>query len=99
MRRASVERDRTVRTWRLHHFLVHRASETLCVCERQPGRFRKGLKVSGCSRPRCLKCKAPKVLGRPSADILRADKRYFAMLWELGLEARYRWRRLRNSLA
>lgn len=55
MRRAAKERNRTKRVWREHQRIVHPKGSN-CVCDVQPGRFRKQ-KVAGCS---CAMCKPHK---------------------------------------
>jgi hypothetical protein len=62
MRRASLERPRTLRVWRAHHRLVHADEvEITCICEEQPGRFRKTQRVAGCLIPHCYLCKWDKI--------------------------------------
>ena len=61
MRRAALERPRTLRVWRAHKRLVHDDRPTGCLCDDQPGRFRKGQRVGGCGRPRCGLCKRHKL--------------------------------------
>ena len=76
MRRAVVERQRTLRVWRNHNLLVHAGTETGCVCDKQPGRFRKGQKVAGCGKSRCWLCKSEKLAKRPTARDHRQELRY-----------------------
>jgi hypothetical protein len=70
MRRAFTERDSTLRTWRLH--LATHAGAVMCLCELQPGRFRKGRRVAGCSRPRCWLCHYEKLARIPKPQEVRA---------------------------
>ena len=70
MQRAEIERVRTIRTWR-SHLLTHGA-QVLCVCELQPGRFRKSQRVGGCGRARCWLCHSDKLSGRLTMRELRA---------------------------
>lgn len=56
MRRAALERRRTVRVWLAHKRLIHADLPTSCICDEQPGRFRKGQRVAGCPNSRCI-CK------------------------------------------
>jgi hypothetical protein len=65
MRRAALERPRTLRVWRRHlaRHLAFSPAAILCVCEFQPGRFRKGERVGGCRRARCYLCHPGKLLG------------------------------------
>ena len=73
MRRAAIERPQTVRRWRAHARVVHDSEPTGCVCDEQPGRFRKGQRVAGCPLPRCMFCKADKLLGGPRMVQRRSD--------------------------
>ena len=66
MRRAFVERQRALRVWRAHNRLVHAGMDTSCVCDQQPGRFRKGQKIGGCGKSRCWLCKGHKLEKRPT---------------------------------
>ena len=61
MQRASLERFRTVGTWRAH--LRTHSGLALCQCELQPGRFRKGQRLGGCGKARCFLCHYSKLLG------------------------------------
>jgi hypothetical protein len=70
MRRAALERPRTLRVWRQH--LAGHSDSDLCRCEFQPGRFRKGERVGGCGNPRCWLCHAGKLMGDPTLQELRA---------------------------
>ena len=63
MQRAALERLRTLHTWRAH--LLQHDEPALCVCEQQPGRFRKSQRIGGCGRPRCWLCHGEKLAGRP----------------------------------
>ena len=72
MKRAAVERQRTVRVWRQHLSYIHGNDPDLCVCELQPGRFRKH-RISGCGRPRCYFCHADKLCKRPTFQQRRSD--------------------------
>ncbi len=65
MQRAAVERERTLHVWRAHNRLLHAGVDTGCVCDKQPGRFRKGQKVAGCGKSRCWLCKSDKLAKRP----------------------------------
>ena len=70
MRRSALERPRTLRTWRAH--LTAHEDTILCVCELEPGRFRKSQRIGGCGRPRCWLCHGDKLAGRLSLQELRA---------------------------
>jgi hypothetical protein len=61
MYRAAVERPRTFATWAKHQHIVHPQGST-CVCDVQPGRFRKGQKQAGCGKT-CYMCKPWKRAG------------------------------------
>jgi hypothetical protein len=62
MKRAAIERLRTIRTWRAH--LATHEQPVLCACDLQPGRFRKSQRVGGCGRARCWLCNGDKLAGR-----------------------------------
>jgi cytochrome c5 len=68
MRRAAIERQRTLRVWR-KHFAIYPATGE---CHREPGRFRKGERVGGCGNARCWLCHAGKLMGAPTLGELRA---------------------------
>jgi hypothetical protein len=70
MRRAALEKARTIQTWRRH--LVTHGSEIACECELQPGRFRKSQRVGGCRRPGCWLCHFDKLSGIPTVRDRRA---------------------------
>lgn len=72
MKRAAQERERTLRVWR-QHLKFHGPDVVLCVCEFQPGRFRKGQRIAGCGNPQCYLCHGDKLLNRPSRRQLQAD--------------------------
>ncbi len=84
MRRAFVERQRTLRIWRAHNQLVHAGMETHCPCDKQPGRFRKGQRVGGCNRPRCWVCHSGKLAKQPSLRDERLALSYQDWLVEHG---------------
>jgi hypothetical protein len=73
MRRAAQDRSRTRRTWSLH--LRSHGVQARCVCEHQPGRFRKGQKVGGCGKPRCWLCHEDKLGQIPTPQDLRERAR------------------------
>ena len=70
MRRAAIERARTVSVWRDHNRLAHgrdwSAGKVRCICDTQANRFRKGQKRLGCGRTRCMICHGEKILGKPT---------------------------------
>ena len=76
MRRAALERPRTLRTWRAHNWWVHGRLPTGCICDEQPGRFRKGQRMAGCGRPRCGLCKRAKLYQVPKFRDYRAAVTY-----------------------
>lgn len=73
MRRAAVERQRTVRVWRQHLSYIHKSQPTLCICDQQPGRFRKGQRMAGCSQAHCYLCHGDKLMKRPTFQQWRSD--------------------------
>ena len=73
MRRASLERPRTLRVWRAHNRVTHDDIPTECVCDEQPGRFRKGQRIGGCGQQRCWLCKPHKLTNEPRAYEYRAS--------------------------
>jgi hypothetical protein len=74
MRRAAIERPRTVRTWREHQ-LFNRRDGSNCRCDVQVGRFRKGQRRLGCGKPRCYLCHPEKLFGEPKlADLRGLDR-------------------------
>ena len=88
MRRASLERPRSLRVWRAHNRLIHEGLPTSCVCEDQPGRFRKGERVGGCGRPRCGLCKRHKLYKEPTPRNYRAALAYREWGTEFGFVVR-----------
>jgi hypothetical protein len=77
MKRDHLELGRTKHTHQLHLRSPHsRDNLTDCVCEFQPGRFRKQ-KALGCGRARCLLCHFEKIFGIPKASD-RVRKQRFA---------------------
>ena len=69
MKRAAVEKVRTVRTWS-RHFRTHRLP-IRCECEFQVGRFRKAQRIGGCGKARCYLCHFEKLSGIPKVQELR----------------------------
>ena len=92
MRRASLERPRTLRVWRAHKRIIHNDLPTNCICDDQPGRFRKGQRVGDCGHPRCYSCHSGKLFGLPTAQLHRADLSLHEWLSELGLPSQRRRR-------
>ena len=88
MRRASLERPRTIRTWRSHNRIIHNDLATGCICDEQPGRFRKGQRVAGCGRPRCGLCKWYKLNHVASPRDYRAALAYREWGIEFGFTVR-----------
>ena len=65
MKRAAVEKLRTLNIWR-RHIRWHRdqgARTLACVCEAQVGRFRKGQRIGGCGNTKCWVCHSEKLGG------------------------------------
>ena len=88
MRRASYERARTVRVWRMHRWLAYPDTDEIdWACENEPGRFRKR-GVLGCGKPRCMMCHYPTILHRPTRQRLRSDHSYYEFLVEAGRSAK-----------
>jgi hypothetical protein len=83
MRRASVERSRTVNVWRAHLRRSHPVEPILCRCEFEVGRFRKAQRIGGCGNSRCFLCHGDKILGRPTLQELRARDRQREALREM----------------
>lgn len=78
MRRAALDKPRTLKIWRDHLRLVHsdelRTGSISCICDLQANRFRKGQKRAGCGKQRCL-CKVEKRFQRPTVkDLLARDR-------------------------
>ena len=71
MKRAAVEKVRTLHVWRAH-LRTHRSEAVACVCETQIGRFRKGERIGGCGNPRCWLCHSQKLGGVPKLRQRRA---------------------------
>src|SRR5258708_12043047 len=69
MKRAAIERSRTMQVWRRH--LATHSKPVACDCEFEVGRFRKGQRVGGCSTSRCLLCHFEKVTQLPKLRELR----------------------------
>jgi hypothetical protein len=72
MKRASLERERTIRVWR-RHLAFHAGEARNCRCEVQIGRFRKAQRVWGCGQARCFLCHGEKLLRRPTLQQRRSD--------------------------
>ena len=87
MRRASLDRARTVRVWRAHLRIIHDGDPGGCLCELQPGRFRKGQRRGGCGKPRCYLCKREKLTGEPTRQELRAATSEYEWSVEFGFFA------------
>ena len=85
MRRASLERPRTLRVWRAHNRLIHEGDSTDCVCDEQPGRFRKTQRVAGCGNARCYLCHWNKLLGFRTRQEWCVDLTLHEWRFEFGL--------------
>ncbi|MEO8038440.1 MAG: hypothetical protein ABI794_06690 [Betaproteobacteria bacterium] len=81
MKRAALERPRTLNTWRQH--VVKHGDLTRCVCEVQAGRFRKSQRAGGCGRPRCWLCHGDKLGGLPTIRVRKGQARYREGLAEI----------------
>lgn len=58
MKRAAIEKARTIRAWEQH--LAGHDGVALCHCEFEVGIFRKGQRVGGCGKARCSLCHGAK---------------------------------------
>ncbi len=92
MRRASLERPRTLRVWRAHNRIIHNDLATDCICDGQPGRFRKGQRIAGCDRQHCA-CKLHKL----THDVTHRDYRAALAYREWGVEFGFTVRMPRRS--
>ncbi len=92
MRRASLERPRTLRVWRAHNRIIHNDLATDCICDDQPGRFRKGQRIAGCDRQHCA-CKLHKL----SHTVTHRDYRAALAYREWGVEFGFTVRMPRRS--
>jgi len=81
MRRAAIEKLRTLSVWRRH--LAEHARPVLCKCDTQVGRFRKGQRVGGCSTPRCFLCHSAKFSREVTLRLRRANASFHEGLAEL----------------
>ncbi len=72
MRRAAQERAWTIRVWKLHKRWNHPEGSE-CICDEQPGRFRKGQRVLGCNKPRCFICHGEKLMKLPGRQLLKSN--------------------------
>jgi hypothetical protein len=94
MQRAAIERVRTIRTWRSH--LRTHGAQVLCVCELQPGRFRKSQRVGGCGRARCWLCR-PDWVQVPAGKGLATHPYRVLRLWRRQKEIRSRTRQVKRT--
>lgn len=81
MKRAAIEKSRTLRVWRRH--LATHDPGSLCVCELQPGRFRKSQRIGGCGCVQCWLCHPEKLSGTPTLTDVRAFASYSEGLAEV----------------
>ncbi|MCZ6784949.1 MAG: hypothetical protein O7G30_16745 [Proteobacteria bacterium] len=82
MRRARIERQRTLRVWHAHNLLAHDGLPSNCTCDEQPGRFRKGERAGGCGRQHCGLCRRYKL----HKELTARDYRAALSLLEWGSE-------------
>lgn len=84
MKRASEEKNRTIREWRKHHD-QHLLQDGVvrCRCDKQIGRFRKGQRAYGCGNPHCYLCHFEKLMNIPTIADLRRNDDYQIGLLEL----------------
>ena len=85
MKRAAVEKARTVRTWRRYAAVLRLSGWR---CQLQTGRFRKGRRVGGCGTPRCYLCHGDKLANVSTVQQRGASARYREGLNELADDAR-----------
>ena len=90
MRRAAMERERTLREWRKHNEARHMGwsgnparPEQICICDLQPNRFRK-MSFGDCGKAQCYLCHHEKLMGFPKYDERKARERERAGLEEAG---------------
>lgn len=86
MKRAAIERLRTLNTWCQH--LAKHGDPIRCACEFQIGRFRKAERVGGCGRSRCWLCHGDKLAGRATVQERKGHAVYDEGLTEIGTAAR-----------
>jgi len=70
MKRAAIERPRSVRVWREHRALSAQLDHS--CNEFHPGHFRKGRRVGGCNSARCWLCHYSKLAGYPTLQEARS---------------------------
>lgn len=89
MKRAALERPRTVREWQRHVAAVHDGDIGQCVCNQQPGRFRK-TDAFDCGVTRCRVCHYDKFLGRRYKTFaeIKSDITYREQLIDLDLSSK-----------
>ena len=75
MRRANLERQRTIQVWR-DHLAWHGQEQINCKCEFEVGRFRKSQRIGGCGQTKCYLCHSDKLMKRPKLQRLRSDVSY-----------------------
>jgi hypothetical protein len=76
-----------MRVWR-RHLALHEAGTIRCVCEGQPGRFRKGQRIGGCGKSRCYLCHGEKLLRQPTLQQRRANRALQEWVQEWGIAGR-----------
>jgi hypothetical protein len=84
MRRAALERPRTIRIWKAHLRFTHQGDPGTCSCDVQPGRFRKTQRIGGCLKPRCGLCKRHKLNDLATRQQYLADIAWNEAAAELG---------------
>ena len=72
MKRAHIERQRTLQIWR-QHLKQHDRNNIMCKCEFEVGRFRKSQRIGGCGQTRCYLCHGDKLMNRPKLGQRRSD--------------------------
>lgn len=94
MKRASLERDRTIHRWLAGQ--AWRGSAR--PADLQPGRYRKTRRIGGCGRSRCFLCHYAKLIGYSTVQEERAWLGFQFELIELGLTHKSRRQRLRGRV-
>ena len=88
MRRAALERRRTLRAWRFRLEWIYRSVPFDYPPDRQPGRMRKGVRLLGCGNARCWLCHGDKLGKERTIQQKRADLSYWEWAVEFGLPVR-----------
>jgi len=94
MKRATEDRQRMLSIRHKRDLIFGRTdSDDL---RNEMGRFRKSVRVGGCTKSRCLLCHYSKIMGYPGYREAAANDGYREDLRELGLNGLYRRQRVRT---